>query len=177
MNQQKPEHRDINTILKERSILTTDSKKKTHNLYQEHTNMINYSSQSLKGILQENDISRVFFSSKNIDIIQNMIKATVYKKSDNQHLIDRQSNTELLIIMRSTYLQYSKNRPNDILCQVKKLNEIVVDEVVPSIIIGIQQHYKYLESQRKLPGVMDLPINMNTSRNRGTLSFNNPGII
>ena len=177
MNQEKPAHRDINTILQERAVLITDSKKNTHHLYQEHTNMINYSSQSLKGILQDTDVSRVFFSSKNIDIIQNMIKASVYKKSNNQHLIDKQSNTELLVIMRSIYLQYSQNKNTDIMCQVNKLNEIVVKEVVPGIIIGIQQHYQYLENQRKLPGVMDLPINMNTSRNKGTLSFNNPGII
>ena len=55
----------------------------------------------------------------------------VFKTSGNR--IGRQSDTELQIIMRSIYLQYSENNNCNIISQVKVLNKKVLDYCVEKI--------------------------------------------
>ena len=54
-------------------------------------------------------LSDAFFSHENIQILQNGIRAGVYKKSNSQYLISEQDGDELKIVMRSIFLQYSSN--------------------------------------------------------------------
>jgi hypothetical protein len=65
-----------------------------------------------------------------------MMKKLVYKETGN--IIGRQSDEELLIIMRSIYLSDSKNQPTDFTRQVAELNYKVLkyavyDEILPKV--------------------------------------------
>ena len=81
-----------------------------------------------QGVYNNNQLSIQFFSSQNVDIIQNMIQMKVYKQSNNQYKISRQSDTELFIIMQSIYNQQSRNMSTHVQEQVDELNETVANE-------------------------------------------------
>lgn len=102
-------------------------------------------------IQEKNIINHLFFLAKNIKSIQNMIRLTVHKFS--KFIIGRQSNEELLIVMRSIYLQYARNpviinpqkEKEKIQKEIFRLNQIVVNEVVPNIVSETQQYIHYLK--------------------------------
>ena len=124
-------------------------------------NIINYrnkqiiidtqSTDAVKGILEENNLTRLFFSPQNIEAIQNSIRYYVYKLSDGQ-IISNQSPDELFIVMRSTYLQYSQNiSTNDVLAEIKYLNKMVINYCVEKIVSELVSYNLYLEDINKLP--------------------------
>ena len=90
------------------------SNSKPYDLYQEHSleNGMSYKNESLRSIQTESLLSKTFFSSENIDSLQNMLRYNVWLKSNKRHVIGRQSETQLHIVMRSIYLQYAQNRDN-----------------------------------------------------------------
>jgi hypothetical protein len=94
-----------------------------------------------EGLWVETDLSRVFFSGQNICIIQNGIRAGVYKRSNQQFVIANQDEDTLKIIMRSVFLQHSANQPKNITEQVMNLNKIVWDYCIPQV-YGEAQGYK-----------------------------------
>ena len=119
----------------------------------------------LKGILQNNPLSCAFFSKQNIDSLQTTIRYNVWLKTNKKHVIGKQSDKELNIIMRSVYLQHSKNLPTNILGQVKELNKIVLEFAVNKIIVQLRQ---YVEYQNHVNGKREiLPHSINMS-NRGS---------
>jgi len=140
------------------NTLTSDY---NNNLYTEDTNPNkNFHSEALKGIQTESLLSRTFFSNKNIDIIQNSIRYNVYSLSNSQHIIGRQSDIQLQIIMRSLYLQFSKNLNTGIREQVQELNNMVVNYCVPRILSEIQQYIVYKSDVSKLPEPIDRSLNL-----------------
>ena len=98
---------------------------------------------SLKYIQTENLLSKIFFSNENIKMIQNMLRYNVWLYSDKKFVISDQDETQLTIIMRSIYLQYSKNLPNNIKDQVKKLNKYVLDWSIPRVLTQVKQFIGY----------------------------------
>ena len=64
---------------------------------------------SLTGNFERSRLSDTFFSQKNIQIIQNGIRKGVYDKSGSQLLVDNQPEDQIVTVMRSMYLQHSKN--------------------------------------------------------------------
>ena len=60
-----------------------------------------------KNLYGETLLTFLFFSGDNIKNIQNLIKMLVYQ--DTKQLIDNQSDTELMITMRSIFLAYSEH--------------------------------------------------------------------
>jgi hypothetical protein len=59
-------------------------------------------------------LSKAFLSYENRNIIQNGIKAGVYKLSNQQYIIDRQDDDVLNSVMNGIYVQYSLNKPDNI---------------------------------------------------------------
>ena len=102
-----------------------------------HQKPINSKSTTYKNALvgnqQESLLSQAFFSAENITIIQNAIKAGVYHLSKGKHIIGNQDEDTLKIIMRSTFLQFSSNRKDNITEQISDLNQLVVDYSIPQI--------------------------------------------
>ena len=98
---------------------------------------------ALQHTLQNNQLSVLFFSTKNIQIIENAIKAGVYQMSNKIHVIDTQNRDELYVIMRATFLHYSVNQPDEITKQIEVLNSRVISYCVPKIYGEIQGYLQY----------------------------------
>jgi hypothetical protein len=98
---------------------------------------------ALQHTLQNNQLSVLFFSTKNIQIIENAIKAGVYQMSNKTHVIDTQNRDQLYVIMRATFLNYSVNQPDEITKQIEVLNSRVISYCVPKIYGEIQGYLQY----------------------------------
>ena len=109
---------------------------------------------------EENPLSRLYFSPENIENIHSKIRYNVWIQSGKKHIIDKQSSTQLEIIMRSIFLQYSKNISTNIRNQIDELNQHVIDFSVYRIISAIKQYIGYRKDISSLPKVMDYPVSM-----------------
>lgn len=127
-----------------------------------------YSNITLKGILENSILSKTFFSKKNMDIIQNKLKWLVYEHSNKQYIIGKQDENELLIIMRSIYLEYSKNLPVSIKEQIGFLNEKVYEDIFPKLYSNVKQYINYLADVSNPYKIMNRPEYINQS---GTKSY------
>lgn len=112
---------------------------------------------ALNGTWENNILSEVFFSQGNIQILQNGIRAGVYKMSDGQINVPPQNLDALKIIMRSTYMQYAEHYPDRITEQVEQLNKIVLDYCVPSVYSEAVGYLKYCQDQSSLVMPFDRP--------------------
>jgi hypothetical protein len=115
---------------------------------------------ALTGSLEWNVLAQVFFSAQNMQIIQNGIRAGVYKMSEGNINVPPQNADTLKIIMRSTYLQHAEHSPNNIKKQVEQLNTIVLDYAVPSVYNEAVGYMKYTQDQSTLAVPMDRPFNI-----------------
>jgi hypothetical protein len=111
-----------------------------------------------EGIWTENALSETFFSHQNIQIIQNGIRAGVYRRSNGQYVIGHQDCDPLKIIMRSVYLQHASNLPDNISKQVAELNKIVLDYTIQQVYSEAQGYLKYLDDASTLVVPLAPPI-------------------
>lgn len=107
--------------------------------------------EALRGIQQADKLSDLFFSRENIEALQQGIRYLVFEKSCKKHIIDRQSEDDLLVIMRSIYLQNAVNLPYMILEQVRVLNQKVLEFVVPRVLEEIKMYIDYKKRVSTLP--------------------------
>jgi hypothetical protein len=106
----------------------------------------------------ESFLTFLYFSKKNISNLQILIKYLVHRETNV--LIDDQNPRELLIIMRSIFELYSRHPPyfdeskgsqynisivNKSVEEVNRLNQIVLNEVVPKIVSMLLQYFGYLK--------------------------------
>ena len=113
---------------------------------------------AVKGDFQETILSKVFFSAGNIQIIQNGLRAGVYKKSEERQLIIPNQNIDVLKqIMRHIFLQYAVFQPTNITEQVERLNQYVLDYTIPKVYSESIGYLKYLEDQSRLVVPLSLP--------------------
>lgn len=113
--------------------------------------------EALNGVWENTLLSQVYFSSDNVQIIQNGLRAGVYQMSGNKYVIAPQNIDTLKIIMRSIYLQYAEHREDDIKGQVTKLNQLVLDYAIPNVFNEAEGYVKYCRDQSTLATPMDLP--------------------
>lgn len=111
-----------------------------------------------EGLWDNTILSDTFFSKENIQIIQNGIRAEVYKKSNGKYVIGNQECETLKIIMRSIFLQYSANQPDNIKGQVEQLNKMVLDYCVPQVYGEAQGYQKYIVDASTMYTPMAPPI-------------------
>ena len=110
------------------------------------------------GQWDETDLSKAYFSTENIQIIQNGIRSGVYKKSNQQYVVAPQDCDSLKIIMRSVFLQHSANQTNNISQQISELNKIVLDYCVFHVYSEAQGYMKYLHDVSTLAVPLATPI-------------------
>ena len=103
-----------------------------------------------EGLWTDTYLSQAFFSHQNIQILQNGIRAGVYKKSNGQYTIGNQDCDSLKIVMRSTYLQYAANQVNNITDQVNELNQMVLNYCVQQVYSEAQGYIKYISDASTL---------------------------
>ena len=148
----------------------TGESTKPYDLYKNSNSKQNTSVDIISNIVVPNAVSRTFFSNDNVERIQREIVNNVYNKS--KKVISRQSYQELQIIMKSIYLQYSRNLPYDIEQQVFTLNKYVIDECVSIIIPNVTQYNKYIIDITGPIPIMPRSINVS---NKGDKSLPGPG--
>lgn len=173
------ENRTLQEITKERGQRLTKSKIDeliSPGSYDFNTNDDSLSGSNtrhlFKNLYGETLLTFLFFSKRNIDNIQDILKFVVHRET--KYIIDNQSVNELLIVMRALFLEYSlhpkliteemsdKER-SELLKkytkEVERLNMIVINQVVPKIISQIQQYVDYLRDASEQPYYMDKPQN------------------
>jgi hypothetical protein len=118
---------------------------------------------AMTGNWYDTELSKAFFSGRNIQIVQNGIRAGVYNKSNHQYIVGEQCIDELQIIMRSIFLQYAKNLCNDIPCQIHDLNKIVLDYSINQVYGEADGYMKYKRDASTLVVPIALPIMSSTN--------------
>ena len=128
----------------------------------------------LKGVYEETPLGQLFFTEENINRIQKKIKLTIYERTKGKYLLTAdQSITNLLIYMRAVYIEYGRNLPFEIIKQVKELNNILVDKLVPEMITAIEQDNEYLEQLDKPITPINLPVNVSRAGRKTLPSITN----
>jgi hypothetical protein len=113
--------------------------------------------EALAGTWESNLLSQVYFSEGNIQIIQNALRAGVYKMSKNRFVIPPQNLDTLKIIMRSIYMQYAEHYENNITGQVERLNKLVLEYAIPSVYAEAVGYTRYCYDQSTLVTPLELP--------------------
>lgn len=128
---------------------------------QEHRkNYPNMAKTALKGIYTSSDLSNIFFSDENFKRLQRKIKKAVFDRTNGEfRLEDDQEQRDLLIVMRAVYLEHARYLPGQTVRQVKRLNQKVVDEVLPGMLTEIRQYWGYLKEINKPLDPIMRPIN------------------
>ena len=131
-----------------------------------------FSAEAIKTLQTKNLLSSVYFSSENIKLLQNQIRHQVWLQSDKKHIIGEQSDLQLQIVMRSIYLQYSKNLLDKIKEQIEELNTRVLNYCVPNILSGIEQYVSYRQDVSQLPTPMEHPENISSAGKKSLFMSN-----
>ena len=105
----------------------------------------------------------MYFSKENIERLQNLIRYTVFTKSNGKYKVDNQSEIDLKIVMRSLYLQHSPNLECHIIKQVEFLNNLVVNWCYPKIINEVSQYIGYVKDVERLPVPLEHPQNLSSA--------------
>jgi hypothetical protein len=114
---------------------------------------------ALTGSWEETPLSRAFFSSENQQILQNGIRAGVYKMSGGRYSIAQQSFDEIKIIMRAIYLQNSANMPGNVTGQIAELNNAVLKYTIPLVYNEAKGYLIYLRDASTLVVPLSAPVN------------------
>ena len=145
---------------------------KTNFLFtQDHVNDYNSMAKQSQKVVGKNadKVSEVFFSDKNINRIQKKIKEEVYIKTNKKYRLDvDQDSQDLMVAMSALFTNNAKFLPCKIVSQVKKLNQEVVDYIVPDMITQIKQYYGYIDDINNELEPLDRPVNVS---NAGRLSL------
>lgn len=101
--------------------------------------------------------TRLFMSPLNVDVLQDAIRYRVYVESDREHVIGRQSDTELAIIMRSILLQHGRNDDggNCTVARVRELNAEVLAFCVPRVLQEVRGYIRYRGDVSAMPMPME----------------------
>jgi hypothetical protein len=149
------------------NIMRTCAEPKTKDLFAMYDKIPTQQCASLReatlGIWDPTQLSELFFSEKNINIIQNGIRAGVYRKSNGQYIIGQQDCDSLKIIMRSIFLQFSANQETYITDQIRELNDLVLKYTVYQVYGEAQGYIKYLYDASNMYTPMAPPIMSSTS--------------
>lgn len=137
------------------NILTESSKLQIPSYQRSDVNNEKFYAEAIIGNIKPNEVSNLFFSCNNIDVLQDGIRYLIYKRTGGKYIIGRQSDHDLKIVMRSIYLQYGKNLPTNIIGQVKELNGMVLDWTVEEVLSNLKQYDKYREDASTMPMPME----------------------
>ena len=115
----------------------------------------------LTGNFERSRLSDAFFSQQNIQIIQNSLRKGVHDKSGGTILIDNQPQDSIVSIMRSMYLQHSKNLETNIPGQIQELNNYVLNYAINNVYSEAVAYIKYRQDASTMHVPMSAPIYSN----------------
>ena len=154
--------RNIYDIQNSRAINIDKKKRPAYKIYGDESKNTVYERTAIRSDYCDSILNQTFFSQKNVKIVQNGLRHNVWKKSEKKHVIGEQSETELIVVMRSIFLQYSKNLPDNIPGQIKELNKKVIDDLTPKILSNVEQYIGYLENKKKIPEPIAHSVNVSS---------------
>ena len=126
---------------------------------------------AMNGVWADTPLSRAYFSINNQQILQNGIRAGVYRKSNGKYLIAQQSDQDLKMVMRAMFLEHSENRPTHLTEQIHELNGYVLDYCIPRVLGEAKGYLKYIQDASTLVVPMALPIHSSTDKTLELKSF------
>ena len=112
--------------------------------------------EALNGVFEESELSNLYFSKANIQIVQNGIRAGIYEKTNKEHIIPPQNIDNIKIIMRNIYIQYAENQ-NNITSEIERLNQLVLGYIIPQVHGSLVSYLKYIKDQSTLVIPLELP--------------------
>jgi len=107
----------------------------------------------------DTDLNKRFFSQENIDYLQSQIQMTVRNTVGAN--IDRQSDPDLLLIMRSYYLQYAPNQTGMTVPELEELNKRVIGFAANRIAVEVEAYRYYRKDIMDFPAPIAHPIHTN----------------
>lgn len=136
-------------------------------MFQSHTDdYYDMSMDSVRGTQEETILSKVFFSPQNVDLVQKQLIMEVFRRTNGAYLIEKQREEDLQVVMRSMYFQHARHISDDIRGQIRELNNIVVDDLVPNVISQINAYIGYLERAFEPRQILDHPENVSVKGQR-----------
>ncbi len=113
------------------------------------------------------NLSKIFFSEKNLKRIQKSIKDEVYKRTKGQYKLNvDQDDSDLTIAMRAVLLEHGRFLPFNIKEQIIDLNNKTVESIIPDMITNLKQAYAYIKEINEPIKPMMRPINVNNAGRR-----------
>jgi hypothetical protein len=94
---------------------------------------------------KETPLNKIFFSPENIELLQSQIQSQVKSMSGGKYTIGRQSDDDLKIIMRSYYLMFGQNNPQNVERELHDLNSRVVGYSAGKVYSEVDFHMFYLK--------------------------------
>lgn len=130
------------------------------------TNKSSSYSSALKGIGQDSVCSQAFFSKENVQILQNNLRASIHEKTG--YTIPPQNIDSLMIIMRSMFLQYGNfaQTNSEITQEIERLNQYVLNYIVPEVQSSLKAYLHYLKEQSSLPVPIGQPVQVDRNFNQ-----------
>lgn len=104
-------------------------------------------------------LNTVFFSKDNIDHLQREIQRQVLSMSGGKYNVDRQSDDDLRIIMRSYYLMFGRNDPSNVSGELSDLNSRVIGYSAGKIFSEVDFHLFYLQDLEQFAPAIANPVN------------------
>lgn len=139
-------------------------------MYQDHKRYAGKDFQvGMKRVFEHDDfidepVGELFFSENNINRLQKKIKDEIYERTKHKIVLDEdQDSGDLIIAMRAVYQMKGKFIKQNIVHQVKELNKILVNYVVPDMITEIKQYYGYLKDINEPIKPIDRPMNVSNA--------------
>ena len=121
----------------------------------------------LVGTYSPTPLGELFFSRDNMNRIQNKIKKELYIRSKGEYILNvAQNESDLLIMMRAVYISDAMHEPYRLVHQVKMLNHLTVERIIPDMISMIKQDEKYLYDINHPIMPIALPVNINSKGNK-----------
>lgn len=101
-------------------------------------------------------LNKQFFSPENIDRLQSQIQTLVRQMVGAD--IGRQSDSDLMLIMRSYYLQYARNNPDEVAQEIAELNDRVAQFAANRIAVEVEAYRYYRKDILDFPEPIARPI-------------------
>ena len=115
-------------------------------------------------------LSQIFYSNENIELINRQLVLVVFKKTGGQIKINFQSKDDLQVVMRWVYINFARNLPFKIKEQIKDLNVKVIKEVLPKVLTEANQYLDYIRDINKPVEPLPPPVNVSKDRTLPSIS-------
>lgn len=104
------------------------------------------------------DLSKVFFSNENMDLLQKKLVVEVFKQTGVK--IPFQAPERMLIAMRYVYATYSKELPCRLKEQVRELDYRVMEWILPDVLSSVDLQMAYLRDIEGNIPLLEPPLNV-----------------